>query len=68
VAPCPVGEEEINRKKAQRRLKARMDACTRERLPALPLWSRPSPGAARPHENCSKLPAAPRQSAGSVPR
>jgi hypothetical protein len=36
VAPCPVGEEEINRKKAQRRLKARMDARTRERLPALP--------------------------------
>jgi integrase len=37
VAPCPVGEEEINRRKAQRRLKSRMDARTRERLPALPL-------------------------------
>ena len=36
VAPCPVGAEEIDRKKAQRRLKARMDARTRERLPALP--------------------------------
>ncbi|MGI8693330.1 MAG: hypothetical protein ACR2JK_10600 [Geodermatophilaceae bacterium] len=37
VAPCPVGAEEIDRKKAQRRLKARMDARTRERLPALPM-------------------------------
>ena len=36
VAPCPVGEEEINRKKTKRRLKARMDARTRDRLPALP--------------------------------
>jgi hypothetical protein len=40
VVPCPVGEEEVNRKKAQRRLKARMDARTRERLPALPLLVR----------------------------
>jgi integrase len=37
VAPCPVGEEEINRKKTKRRLKARMDARTRERLPVLPV-------------------------------
>jgi hypothetical protein len=37
VAPCPVGEEEVNRKKAQRRRKARMDARTRERLPTLPI-------------------------------
>jgi hypothetical protein len=37
VAPSPVGEEEINRKKAKRRLKARMDARTRERLPVLPV-------------------------------
>jgi len=35
VAPCPIGEEEINRKKAKRRLKSRMDARTRERLPVL---------------------------------
>ena len=40
VAPCPVGEEEINRKKAHRRRKARMDARTRERLPALPAFAR----------------------------
>lgn len=40
VAPCPVGEEEINRKKAKRRLKARMDARTRERLPVLPVVAR----------------------------
>lgn len=37
VAPCPVGSEEINRKKAQRRRKSRMDARTRERLPVLPV-------------------------------
>ncbi len=37
VAPCPVGAEEINRKKAKRRLKSRMDARTRERLPVLPV-------------------------------
>lgn len=40
VAPCPVGEEEINRKKTKRRLKARMDARTRERLPVLPVVAR----------------------------
>ncbi len=36
VAPCPVGEEEVNRRKAQRHRKSRMDARTRELLPALP--------------------------------
>lgn len=36
VAPCPVGAEEVNRKKATRRRKARMDARTRDRLPVLP--------------------------------
>ena len=36
VAPCPVGEEEINRRKAKRQRKSRMDARTRERLPVLP--------------------------------
>lgn len=40
VAPCPIGEEEINRKKAHRRRKARIDARTRERLPALPALAR----------------------------
>lgn len=37
VAPCPVGEEEINRRKDKRRRKSRMDARTRERLPVLPV-------------------------------
>jgi integrase len=37
VAPCPVGAEEINRKKQKRQRKARMDARTRERLPAVPV-------------------------------
>ena len=40
VAPCPIGEEEINRKKAHRRRKARIDARTRERLPVLPTLAR----------------------------
>jgi len=40
VAPSPVGEEEINRKKAKRLLKSRMDARTRERLPVLPVLLR----------------------------
>jgi hypothetical protein len=37
VAPCPVGAEEINRKKAKRLLKSRMDTRTRDRLPVLPV-------------------------------
>ena len=37
VAPCPVGEEEINRRKDKRQRKSRMDARTRERLPVLPV-------------------------------
>ena len=36
VTRCPVGEEEINRRKDVRQRKARMDARTRERLPVLP--------------------------------
>jgi len=37
VAPCPIGEEEIDRRKAKRQRKSRMDARTRERLPVLPV-------------------------------
>ncbi len=40
VAPCPVGAEEINRRKDKRRRKSRMDARTRERLPVLPVLVR----------------------------
>jgi integrase len=40
VAPCPVGAEEINRRKFKRHRKARMDARTRERLPVLPVLVR----------------------------
>ena len=40
VAPCPVGEEEINQRKVKRHRKARMDARTRERLPVLPVLVR----------------------------
>jgi hypothetical protein len=36
VVPCPVGAEEINRRKDKRHRKSRMDARTRERLPVLP--------------------------------
>jgi len=37
VAPCPIGEEEINRRKFKRKRKSRMDSRTRERLPVLPV-------------------------------
>lgn len=37
AAPSPVRSEDLNRRKALRRRKARMDARTRERLPALPV-------------------------------
>jgi integrase len=40
VAPCPVGEEEINQRKAARHRKSRMDARTRQRLPVLPILVR----------------------------
>jgi integrase len=40
VAPCPVGAEEINQRKAARQRKARMDARTRDRLPVLPVLVR----------------------------
>ncbi len=40
VAPCPVGAEEVNRRKFKRHRKARMDARTRERLPVLPVLVR----------------------------
>jgi hypothetical protein len=40
VAPCPIGEEEINQRKAARRRKSRMDARTRQRLPVLPILVR----------------------------
>jgi hypothetical protein len=37
VAPCPVGEGDVNQKKYLRQRKSRMDARTRERLPVLPV-------------------------------
>lgn len=37
VAPCPIAQDELTRRKAMRRRKARMDARTRERLPVLPV-------------------------------
>ncbi|WP_241681628.1 site-specific integrase [Streptomyces sp. CB01881] len=40
VAPCPVGREDIGRRKHKRQHKARMDARTRERLPVLPVLVR----------------------------
>jgi Phage integrase family len=40
VVPCPVGAEEINRRKDKHRRKSRMDARTRERLPVLPVLVR----------------------------
>lgn len=40
VAPCPIGNEEISRRKDKRHRKSRMDARTRERLPVLPALRR----------------------------
>ena len=40
VVPCPIGRDEIDRRKAKRRHKSRMDARTRERLPVLPVLVR----------------------------
>ena len=40
VAPCPISQQELARRKALRRRKARMDARTRERLPVLPVLVR----------------------------
>jgi site-specific recombinase XerD len=40
VAPCPIRSDELTRRKAVRRRKARMDARTRDRLPVLPVLVR----------------------------
>jgi hypothetical protein len=40
VAPCPIGEADLNVKKHSQRVKARMDQRTRHRLPALPMVDR----------------------------
>lgn len=40
VAPCPIGNEEVNRRKDKRQRKSRMDARTRDRLPVLPALRR----------------------------
>ena len=37
VAPCPMSQEDLVRRKSVRRRKARMDSRTRERLPVLPV-------------------------------
>jgi hypothetical protein len=37
VAPCPIGRQELSRRKYLRRRRARMDERTRERLPILPV-------------------------------
>ena len=47
VASCPVGSEEISRRKDKRRRKSRMDARTRERLPVLPVLARTVAGRRR---------------------
>jgi site-specific recombinase XerD len=40
VAPSPISQQDLNRRKTIRRRKARMDARTRERLPVLPILIR----------------------------
>ena len=40
VAPCPVSADDLDRRKAVRRRKSRMDARTRDRLPVMPVLVR----------------------------
>ena len=40
VAPCPISQQDLTRRKFERRRKARMDARARERLPVLPVLVR----------------------------
>jgi hypothetical protein len=40
AVPCPIKEDEVNRRKLRRHRKSRMDARTRERLPVLPVLVR----------------------------
>jgi integrase len=40
ASPCPIRPEDLSRRKAVRRRKARMDARTRDRLPVLPVLAR----------------------------
>jgi site-specific recombinase XerD len=40
VAPCPISQDDLSRRKSVRRRKARMDARTRDRLPVLPILVR----------------------------
>lgn len=40
AVPCPIKEQEVNRRKLRRQRKSRMDARTRERLPVLPVLAR----------------------------
>lgn len=40
AVPCPIKEQEVNRRKLRRHRKSRMDARTRERLPVLPVLAR----------------------------
>jgi Phage integrase family len=40
VAPCPISQQDLSRRKSIRRRKARMDARTRDRLPVLPILVR----------------------------
>ena len=58
VAPCPISQQELSRRKSVRRRKARMDARTRERLPVLPVLVR---AAAQHRTDAQTLLAAGRQ-------
>jgi hypothetical protein len=58
VAPCPISQQDLNRRKFIRRRKARMDARTRERLPVLPILVRT---AAQWHKDAEALLTAARQ-------
>lgn len=40
VAPCPISQDDLSRRKMRRRRKSRMDARTRSRLPVIPALTR----------------------------
>ena len=74
VAPCPIRQHELSRRKFVRQRKARMDARTRERLPLLPQLAalpRPVAQGRRRHIGCRTQALSPGEAfaaAGQSPR
>jgi hypothetical protein len=69
AVPCPIKEEEVNRRKLKRHRKSRMDARTHERLPVLPTLVRTvnEHRRATPHAHNNSRNASPNCSANKHP-